>query len=475
MASERLQKLMAAAGLGSRRGCEQMIEEGRVLVNRKTATIGMSADPAVDRITVDGAVLPTPALLQTFALHKPRGVISSLAPQGNRATVRDLLPVKGRFFPVGRLDMDSEGLILLTNDGELAQRISHPRYQVEKVYRVLVARRPSEEQFEIWRRGVVLEDGVRTSPMDVVFESPEGRGAWLRVVMHEGRKHELREIGRRIGLPVVRIIRKKIGDLALEGLRPGQFRELTPAEIASLRGSDGKRSSRRPEGKKRFIPDRNLGRRAPEENTAPRVSGAMPFPLRPANKNRFTPDRNAQRRAPAESSSPRGSGSKPPSRGPAGKNRFPPNRNAGRLAPAEISLPHGSGRKPPSRGPDGKNRFTPDRNARRRAPTESSSPRGSGSKPPSRGPDGKNRFTPDRNARRRAPAESSSPRGSGSKPPSRGPDGKNRFTPDRNARRRAPAEGSSPRGSGSKLPSRGPTGKNRFPPNRKGGRRAPRG
>jgi 23S rRNA pseudouridine2605 synthase len=440
MASERLQKLMAAAGLGSRRGCEQMIEEGRVLVNRKTATIGMSADPAVDRITVDGAVLPTPALLQTFALHKPRGVISSLAPQGNRATVRDLLPVKGRFFPVGRLDMDSEGLILLTNDGELAQRISHPRYQVEKVYRVLVARRPSEEQFEIWRRGVVLEDGVRTSPMEVVFESPEGRGAWLRVVMHEGRKHELREIGRRIGLPVVRIIRKKIGDLALEGLRPGQFRELTPAEIASLRGSDGKRPSRRPERKKRFIPDRNLGSRAPEENTAPRVSGAKPFPLRPANKNRFTPD-----------------------------------RNAGRLASAEISLPRGSGRKPTSRSSSGKNRFTPNRNAQRRAPAESSSPRGSGSKPPSRGPAGKNRFTPDRNGGRLAPAEISLPRGSGRKPASRNSTGKDRFATDRNARRRAPAEGSSPRGSGSKPPSRGPAGKNRFPPNRKGGRRAPRG
>jgi 23S rRNA pseudouridine2605 synthase len=198
--------------------------------------------------------------LRTFALHKPRGVISSLAPQGNRATVRDLLPVKGRFFPVGRLDKDSEGLILLTNDGDLAQRISHPRYEVKKEYRILVAKRPAEEQLEIWRRGVVLEDGFRTSPMTVRMEAPEGRGAWLRVVMHEGRKHELREIGQRIGLPIVRIIRRKIGELTLGSLPPGQYRELTPAEIASLRGSRDAPPSRRGTAKKRFAVRRRTGR-----------------------------------------------------------------------------------------------------------------------------------------------------------------------------------------------------------------------
>jgi 23S rRNA pseudouridine2605 synthase len=261
LAKERLQKILAAAGLGSRRGCERLIEEGRVEVNGRPATLGESADPAVDKISVDGAALPSTESLRTFALHKPRGVISSLAPQGNRATVRDLLPVKGRFFPVGRLDKDSEGLILLTNDGDLAQQISHPRYEVEKEYRVLVAKRPAEEQLEIWRRGVVLEDGIRTAPMTVRVETPQGRGAWLRVVMHEGRKHELREIARRIGLPVVRIIRQKIGGLALGSLPPGQYRELTPPEIASLRGSKTGPPSQRAAGKMRSAARRKPGRR----------------------------------------------------------------------------------------------------------------------------------------------------------------------------------------------------------------------
>ncbi len=225
---------------------------------------------------MDGSTLRTAAALQTFALHKPRGVVSSLAPQGNRATVRDLLPVQGRFFPVGRLDMDSEGLILLTNDGELAQRLSHPRYEVEKEYRVLVARRPSEEQLETWRRGVVLEEDIRTSPMQVAVESPEGRGAWLRVVMHEGRKHELRDIGRCLGLPVVRIIRLKIGSLALGGLHAGQYRELTPAEIRALRESGAKTPARKPAWKKRFPPNRTADRHVSAEHAPARKTIARP-------------------------------------------------------------------------------------------------------------------------------------------------------------------------------------------------------
>jgi 23S rRNA pseudouridine2605 synthase len=245
-----LQKLLAAAGLGSRRACEKVIEEGRVTVNGKMAVIGMSADPQVDQIRVDGANLPSRPHLRTFALYKPRGAVSSLEAQGNRSTVRDLLPFAGRFFPVGRLDAESEGLILLTNDGELAQRISHPRYEVEKEYRVLLARHPSEEQLDIWRRGVVLEDGFRTSPMTVRVDSLEGRGAWINVVMHEGRKHELREIGSRIGLPVVRILRRRIGNLRLGTLKAGEWRELTTKEIAELRTYRKPPSARPPARKK---------------------------------------------------------------------------------------------------------------------------------------------------------------------------------------------------------------------------------
>jgi 23S rRNA pseudouridine2605 synthase len=234
VARERLQKILAAAGLGSRRGCEELIATGRVEVNGAPAAIGMSADPAVDRIRVDGRPLPARPQTRTFALHKPRGVVSSLAAQGDRSTVRDLLPYPGRFYPVGRLDMDSEGLILLTNDGGLAQRISHPRFEVEKEYRVLVARRPTADQLAAWRRGVVLEDGFRTAPMRVKIEAAEGRGAWLSIVMHEGRKHEIREIGRTIGLPVARIIRRRIGGLLLGNLKPGAHRELSASETAAL-------------------------------------------------------------------------------------------------------------------------------------------------------------------------------------------------------------------------------------------------
>jgi 23S rRNA pseudouridine2605 synthase len=234
MTRERLQKILAAAGLGSRRGCEKIIEEGRVEVNGSRAALGSSADPEVDKIRVDGTLLPVRPQPRTFALYKPRKVISSLSAQGDRSTVRDLLPFPGRFYPVGRLDMDSEGLMLLTNDGDLAQRISHPSFEVEKEYLVLVARRPTDEQLATWRRGVVLEEGFRTSPMVVKFESTEGRGAWLRIIMHEGRKHELRDIGQTIGLPVVRIIRKRIGSFHLGALNPGAYRELTPKETADL-------------------------------------------------------------------------------------------------------------------------------------------------------------------------------------------------------------------------------------------------
>ena len=152
-----------------------------------------------------------------------------------RRTVRNLIPIEGRLYPVGRLDVDSEGLILMTNDGELANRLTHPRYGHEKEYRVLVARHPAEAQLAAWRRGVVLEDGHRPAPVEVVVASLAGKGAWLRVVMHEGRKRQIRETGKQIGLPVVKIIRVRIGSLHLGSLKPGQWRHLTAQEVAALR------------------------------------------------------------------------------------------------------------------------------------------------------------------------------------------------------------------------------------------------
>jgi 23S rRNA pseudouridine2605 synthase len=235
---ERLQKLMAQAGLGSRRDCEELIAAGRVVVNGKRAELGQKADPSVDRILVDGVPLKAPQAYQYIALYKPRNVLTTVEAPDPRPTVRDLVPVPGTLYPVGRLDVDSEGLVLLTNDGELANRLTHPRYEHEKEYKVLVARRPDDEQLETWRRGVVLEDGHRTLPAQVIFLSAFGQGAWLKVILREGRKRQIREIGFQIGLPVVRIIRLRISTLRLGRLKPGEWRPLTPEEISELKGEN---------------------------------------------------------------------------------------------------------------------------------------------------------------------------------------------------------------------------------------------
>jgi 23S rRNA pseudouridine2605 synthase len=248
---ERLQKILARAGLGSRRACEDLILQGRVRVNGRRAEVGQIADPARDKITCDGEVLSKAEALTYIVLNKPRGVVSSLAPQGDRPTVRDLVPGQARLYPVGRLDVESEGLILLTNDGALTNRLTHPRYETEKEYRVLVKGRPDEAQLNAWRRGVVLpEDGSRTAParvsrvgaiheLPLLHESPPPAGTWLRVVMHEGRKHEIRDIGQALGLPVLRLIRVRLGPLRLGSLAPGDWRELNVHEVKELRNIAG--------------------------------------------------------------------------------------------------------------------------------------------------------------------------------------------------------------------------------------------
>jgi 23S rRNA pseudouridine2605 synthase len=233
---ERLQKLMAQAGLGSRRACEVLISAGRVSVNGRIVGLGDKADPQRDRILVDGQPLKLPEAPVYIALYKPRGVLSAVSSPDPRPTVRDLVELPGHLYPVGRLDVDSEGLILLTSDGELANRLTHPRYGHEKEYRVLVARRPDDEQLDTWRRGVVLEDGYRTAPAEIRLDGFFGKGAWLRVVLREGRKRQIRETGLQIGLPVVKIIRVRIGSLRLGVLKPREWRRLTEDEVAELKG-----------------------------------------------------------------------------------------------------------------------------------------------------------------------------------------------------------------------------------------------
>jgi 23S rRNA pseudouridine2605 synthase len=233
---ERIQKILASAGYGSRRSCEDLILADRVTVNGQVAHLGSKADITTDQIKLDGKLIKPPEQFQYIALYKPKGVLSAVSAPDPRPTVRSLVPVEGNLYPVGRLDVDSEGLILLTNDGELANQLTHPRYEHEKEYRVLVARHPDEKQLAAWRHGVVLEDGYHTLPLHVEVQTHSGKGTWLRVIMKEGHKRQIRETCRQIGLPVVNIIRVRIGSLQLHNLKPGQWRLLTPAEINELKG-----------------------------------------------------------------------------------------------------------------------------------------------------------------------------------------------------------------------------------------------
>lgn len=244
--ADRLQKILAHAGFGSRRGCEDYIRAGRVRVNGKIAELGQKADPSKDKITLDGKVISVPKEHIYIALNKPRGVISAVSSPDPRPTVRDLIPIDRRIYPVGRLDIESEGLILMTDDGDLTNNLTHPRYGHEKTYKVLVARHPDNEQLEAWRRGIVLEDGYRTAPAKVFMEGKSGKGAWLKIVLREGRKRQIRETGSLLGLPVVKIIRIKLGSLHLGRLKPKEWRYLTEEEVKALKGGDaGKKTKKK--------------------------------------------------------------------------------------------------------------------------------------------------------------------------------------------------------------------------------------
>jgi len=235
MAEERVQKILSQAGFGSRRGCEKLIIDGRVTVNGGKITLGAKADPQNDDIRLDGESIRKPEKKVYIAVNKPRNMLSLDAPDDSRPSIFDLVKDERHLFPVGRLDFDSEGLVLLTNDGELANRLSHPRYEHDKEYEVRVTRRPDEEQLTIWRRGVVLEDGYRTLPAEVEVKSLTKSGAWLRIVLREGKNRQIRRTGVRIGLPVRQIRRVRIGPLELGKLQPGNFRYLKPEEIQDLR------------------------------------------------------------------------------------------------------------------------------------------------------------------------------------------------------------------------------------------------
>jgi 23S rRNA pseudouridine2605 synthase len=269
---ERLQKILANAGHGSRRSCEEYITAGRVRVNGKIATLGQKADAEKDKITLDGNEVAVPKRNIYIALNKPRGVISAVTSPDPRPTVRDLVPIEGRIYPVGRLDIESEGLILMTDDGDLANRLTHPRYGHEKVYKVLVASHPDQKQLDAWRRGIVLEDGYRTGPTKVFVESSKGKGSWLRVIMKEGRKRQIRETGSLLGLPVVKIIRVEISGLQLGRLKPKEWRYLTEDEVKMLKGEGGRTKPKPKQNTTDRRPAKVPGARSNSSNRRPRKS-----------------------------------------------------------------------------------------------------------------------------------------------------------------------------------------------------------
>ncbi|MFN2609235.1 MAG: pseudouridine synthase [Acidimicrobiales bacterium] len=226
---DRLQKVLAAVGIGSRRVCEELIAAGLVTVDGEVAVLGRRVDPEAARIEVDGVPVSVRPGLVHYLLNKPVGVLTTADDPQGRPTVVGLVPPEPRVFPVGRLDADTEGLLLLTNDGDLTHRLTHPSFGVEKEYLAEVEGVPSRGALRRIRHGVELEDGI-TAPARVSLVAPTA----LRIVIHEGRNRQVRRMCAAVGHPVVRLVRTRIGPLADRGLPPGQWRALTAAEVQAL-------------------------------------------------------------------------------------------------------------------------------------------------------------------------------------------------------------------------------------------------
>jgi 23S rRNA pseudouridine2605 synthase len=240
----KLHAFLAQAGVASRRKAETFIQEGRVKVNRQLATIGQRINPNTDRITVDGKAVIATQTTRTFLLNKPTGIISTTSDELGRATVisyaiqelqRQHLETGNlpRLYPVGRLDLDSDGLLLITNDGELAQRFTHPSYEVQKTYRVVVSGQPTEKALSHLQRGVKLDEGY-TAPARVEFIQSDSETTTLEISIHEGRFHQVKRMCERVGYPVLHLTRIALGPFSLADLRGQRIRELSPAELQLL-------------------------------------------------------------------------------------------------------------------------------------------------------------------------------------------------------------------------------------------------
>jgi 23S rRNA pseudouridine2605 synthase len=234
---ERLQKYLARCGVASRRASERIIVDGRVRVNGTVAAeLGASIDPEHDSVELDGRSVRPPKTLTHIMLNKPIGVVSTADDPQGRRTVLDLVDVDARLFPVGRLDYESEGLIVLTDDGDLAMHLTHPRHVVEKEYRALLTGEVTEAKLARLRQGVLL-DGSLTAPARFEQIETHEDGTWVRVVLREGRNRQIRRVVAQVDLGVARLIRVRIGSLHLGDLPSGAWRHLSAAQVAELRGT----------------------------------------------------------------------------------------------------------------------------------------------------------------------------------------------------------------------------------------------
>ena len=293
MSEDRLQKIMAAAGVASRRACEDLIVAGRVQVDGQVVTeLGTKVDPDKVDISVDGQSIKQPKRHVYYKVYKPRGVLSDIGGDTRgRQTVADLLPEEARrVFPVGRLDLISEGMVLLTDDGELANRLTHPRYEHPKVYYVLVQKLPTMLVLETLRTGIDLPSGrtqpckvtvATTLPAGLILDEGTAKGVWLRFVLREGKKRQIRHMTAAVGYPTQRLVRWAIGPVTVEGVKPGEYRALTGAEVASLKQmitGEGSESPPMPAAKPS----------SPRISTQPSRSG-------PSTRRGASPDRDDER------------------------------------------------------------------------------------------------------------------------------------------------------------------------------------
>lgn len=235
MSKVRINKYLASAGIAARRKIDEMIEQGKVAVNGKKAVLGLKVDPQKDKITLNGRVVTAKKEdFEYIAIYKPRGVVSTVADTHAREKIVDLVDSHKRLYPVGRLDFESEGLMFLTNDGDFANKLMHPRYHVPKTYEVKFLGGVSPTKIQAMQRGVRLTDGT-TAPAEVKIMDPEGRGTILKITLFEGRNRQIRRMAEQLRLHVTKLKRVAIGPIELGDLKSGSYRGLTPTEVLSLK------------------------------------------------------------------------------------------------------------------------------------------------------------------------------------------------------------------------------------------------